>query len=391
MVILISVMCFLLFFKSNYKSEIKDEIDSQNQNIIVDSVINLTAEELGDSSVKLVWEQSKLNIKNEVVSTSYSVYEINGDEEKLIKDNITVFEFKINDLKDYTLYAYKVKEKIVVDGKEVENESDILEVLTLPKIVKLNADNTSDKTITLTWDKYRKLDENTNLIYEVYGANEENENFELLTETKDTVYKEKDIKENQTRYYYIKVVITKDGSRVESADSKIVSATVKKKTTTSKKTTTKKKTTANTTKDSSLSDKTTSKQLTQAEKEKEARKVAREIVSHIKGTDELDRIRQAAMYVGRFASQGEYTSSDKDYRTAYGVLVKGVYTCAGTARALGMVLEEMGYKWQHINANKNTHQWVELTVNGQKVWADAFPTLLMMGKDGMAGYGDYPY
>ena len=128
-------------------------------------------------------------------------------------------------------------------------------------------------------------------------------------------------------------------------------------------------------------------------KEAEARKIAKKIaeVANANGSTKLEKIQNAAYLVAQYAYYAEYTNEDKDYRTAYGVFVKGVYTCAGTARALGMVLEEMGYDWKHVNANKYTHQWVELTVDGKKVWADAFPTLLLGGKEEMAGYGNYPY
>lgn len=45
-----------------------------------------------------------------------------------------------------------------------------------------------------------------------------------------------------------------------------------------------------------------------------------------------------------------------------GVFVDGVYTCAGTTRALGRVLDYMGYGWQHVNENKWVHQWCIMTM-----------------------------
>ena len=58
----------------------------------------------------------------------------------------------------------------------------------------------------------------------------------------------------------------------------------------------------------------------------------------------------------------------------------GVYTCAGTTRALGRVLDYMGYGWQHVNENKWVHQWCIMTMDGQTRYAD--------GMGGIAGYGE---
>ena len=58
----------------------------------------------------------------------------------------------------------------------------------------------------------------------------------------------------------------------------------------------------------------------------------------------------------------------------------GVYTCAGTTRALGRVLDYMGYSWQHVNENKWSHQWCIVTMDGQAGYAD--------GMGGIAGYGE---
>lgn len=58
----------------------------------------------------------------------------------------------------------------------------------------------------------------------------------------------------------------------------------------------------------------------------------------------------------------------------------GVYTCAGSTRALGRVLDYMGYSWQHVNENKWSHQWCIVTMDGQTGYAD--------GMGGIAGYGE---
>ena len=77
------------------------------------------------------------------------------------------------------------------------------------------------------------------------------------------------------------------------------------------------------------------------------------------------------------------TYSNPYYRSPYGVFCAGIATCSGTTRAMGRVLDYMGYSWTHVNENQYTHQWNEFYINGQKCWAD--------GMMGFAGIGDYPY
>lgn len=121
-----------------------------------------------------------------------------------------------------------------------------------------------------------------------------------------------------------------------------------------------------------------------ADKDAQAMAVAQQIADQCKEGTDLERIRKAASGVYLLhVLGGKYTNKDKDYRTAYGVLCKGVYTCAGTARAMGMVLECMGYEWLHANPNQYTHQWCIIKMDGRIGWADA------MG--GVADYGVHPW
>lgn len=97
---------------------------------------------------------------------------------------------------------------------------------------------------------------------------------------------------------------------------------------------------------------------------------------------DLDRVSMAASIVSYYCQFCEYTMSGGDYRTPYGVFIKGEYSCAGATRALGMVLTCMGYSWTHINENQYSHQWCELYMDGQLGYAD--------GQVGIAGYGRHP-
>ena len=123
--------------------------------------------------------------------------------------------------------------------------------------------------------------------------------------------------------------------------------------------------------------------LNYSRKEKAAHKVVMSIVNQI--TDDysaMEKVALAADAVSYYSSRATYTNSDPDYATPYGVFVKGVYTCAGSTRALGMVLDYLGFDWKHVNENQYTHQWCELIVDGKKVYAD--------GQANLVGYGTHP-
>lgn len=120
-----------------------------------------------------------------------------------------------------------------------------------------------------------------------------------------------------------------------------------------------------------------------SDKDAQALAVAQSIADSIPAGSDLERVRAAAAAVAGYVSRGTYTSEDPDYNSAYGVFCKGVHTCAGATRALGLVLECMGYSWKHVNPNQWTHQWCALTMDGQAGWAD--------GMGGIADYGEYPF
>lgn len=120
-------------------------------------------------------------------------------------------------------------------------------------------------------------------------------------------------------------------------------------------------------------------------KDKEASAIAKQIASEVlaKGyTKDIDKVGEAASIVSSYYYKGVHVESGLDYRTPYGVFVKGESSCAGATRALGQVLEELGYSWTHANENAWTHQWVILEMDGQIGFAD--------GQVGMVGYGKHP-
>ncbi len=128
---------------------------------------------------------------------------------------------------------------------------------------------------------------------------------------------------------------------------------------------------------------TESLDFTKEEKLELARVVAQEIVDSVTVWEsDLDRVSQVAAIVAGYSQSCYYTNEDKDYSTAFGVFVKGVYTCAGSTRALGLCLELMGFDWVHANENLNDHQWCKLIMDGKEGFAD--------GQVGMVGYGKHP-
>lgn len=122
--------------------------------------------------------------------------------------------------------------------------------------------------------------------------------------------------------------------------------------------------------------------MSQQTKDAQALVVARQIASVIPtGYMDLERVSIAAQIVSYYCSFCSYTMDGSDYRTPFGVFVKGEFSCAGATRALGLVLECMGYQWTHVNENQYGHQWCSLYMDGQISWAD--------GQIGMAGYGEH--
>ena len=113
-----------------------------------------------------------------------------------------------------------------------------------------------------------------------------------------------------------------------------------------------------------------------------AKSIAQSIMSNKKLNTDLKRVRAASEKVHEYCMKSTYGADEKRYyRSPYGVFVTKNYTCAGAARALGRVLDFMGYKWTHINPNLWKHQWCELNMDGKKGYADA--------TTGFANYGDY--
>ncbi|MCD8222656.1 MAG: hypothetical protein LUD07_10860 [Clostridiales bacterium] len=115
-----------------------------------------------------------------------------------------------------------------------------------------------------------------------------------------------------------------------------------------------------------------------------AKGIAESILSNPDYDTDLAKVRAAAIAVLSYTRKGVYgNDAARYYRSPYGVFISGNYTCAGTARATGRILDYMGYTWQHVNENQYQHQWCVLTMDGQTGFADGMAGLAMYG-DGWA-------
>ena len=116
-----------------------------------------------------------------------------------------------------------------------------------------------------------------------------------------------------------------------------------------------------------------------------ARNIATRVLSDGSLTTDLDKIRKASSIIYReyIVNNAYGTDANKYYRGPYGVFIAGIHTCAGGARALGRVLDFMGYDWEHANPNQWTHQWCIVNMDGKTGYADA------MGYG--CGFGTHPY
>ena len=104
--------------------------------------------------------------------------------------------------------------------------------------------------------------------------------------------------------------------------------------------------------------------------------------SKTKEIKEVEKVAYAAGVVKAYCDLGTYTTEGKIYRTAYGVFIGGQYSCAGSTRALGLILDYLGINWVHKNINQWEDQWCQVIVDGKEGYGD--PMIAA------AGYGKHP-
>lgn len=98
------------------------------------------------------------------------------------------------------------------------------------------------------------------------------------------------------------------------------------------------------------------------------------------GTTAYEKVQIAAQMVQSYVANCSYQNDANGYyRSPYGVFVGGVFTCAGATRAMGRVLEFMGYEWYHPGEDQWDHQWVCVKIDGEYAWIDVQKSGLYMG------------
>ena len=97
---------------------------------------------------------------------------------------------------------------------------------------------------------------------------------------------------------------------------------------------------------------------------------------------DIEKVAYACGIVKAYCDIGTYKTEGQIYRTAYGVFIGREYSCAGSTRALGLILDYMGITWYHKNINQWADQWCQVIVDGQEGFADPLLSL--------AGYGKHP-
>ena len=113
---------------------------------------------------------------------------------------------------------------------------------------------------------------------------------------------------------------------------------------------------------------------TLSSKEEQARKIAQKIadeaIAKYGKEQSADQLYYVTERVYDYYKQCVYSQDDSDDWTAYGVFIAKKASCAGSTRALGMVLDCLGYKWEHINENEWTHQWCRVYLNCKSIYVE---------------------
>ncbi|MCD8224418.1 MAG: cell wall-binding protein [Clostridiales bacterium] len=119
-----------------------------------------------------------------------------------------------------------------------------------------------------------------------------------------------------------------------------------------------------------------------AEADLHAQLLASMVLNDSANDTDFKKVTAAAQLIDLYCYKEPYEEAvGIDYRSPYGVFVMKNFTCAGETRALGRVLDFMGYSWTHAHENENTHQWVIIDMDGQTGYADP--------QGAFVGYGEY--
>ena len=337
--------------------EYKEEIEYGTSWEYNDFLTNLVKQDKLEKDTKIVIMVDKEEIKKD---ESY----------KFLKAGDIKIEIKVEDT-----YNYKIlKEHTEVIKKDKTLTLKVMDT-KMPVI-----EGVSDKTIT--------VGDTIDLKNGITAKDEVDGDLEIIIEG--------EVDNKKAGTYTIKVKATDKNGNEAEAEFKV---TVKEKTVTKPSTSTK-PSTGNTGSSGNSGSASTNPNCTRSalsakgysssdkdacKKDQESRVIAQQIANQVKAkgySTDLEKVQEAASIVSSYYYRGVHVESGLDYRTPYGVFIKGEASCAGTTRALALVLEYLGYKTEHVNANQWTHQWLRLTMDGQVGFAD--------GQIGLVGYGKHP-
>lgn len=95
---------------------------------------------------------------------------------------------------------------------------------------------------------------------------------------------------------------------------------------------------------------------------------ALKIVQPLVGKDKTTQLTSIMSTLrARFDAGMSYSTDAAHYNDAYGYLILGSVSCAGSARTTGLCLNMLGYPYEHVNENQWSHQWCRVAV-GDGYW-----------------------
>jgi len=93
--------------------------------------------------------------------------------------------------------------------------------------------------------------------------------------------------------------------------------------------------------------------------------IAQKVADKYAASSDTERIKGAVNEVYKIYSEKcQFTMETTHYSDFYGFYVMNICSSAGTARALGLLLNLMGVNFEHVNENKYAHQWCRVKIDG---------------------------
>lgn len=96
---------------------------------------------------------------------------------------------------------------------------------------------------------------------------------------------------------------------------------------------------------------------------------ALKIVQPLVGKDRQTQLTSISSTLrARFDAGMSYSTDAAHYNDAYGYLILGSVSCAGSARTTGLCLNMLGIPYEHVNENQWSHQWCRVNMGNGTYW-----------------------